>query len=99
VTARRPQARDLDGRRCQALQKFRGDGYLHTLLAARARGVGVGWVSILEPDVVTRALDVPESWHLIGYLCVGYPRGDDDRRRLCALVGKSATPARKRFVR
>ena len=51
-------------------------------LAARTRGVGVGWVSILEPDVVTRVLDVPESWELIGYLCVGYPRGDDDRPAL-----------------
>jgi len=51
-------------------------------LAARARGVGVGWVSILEPDVVTRVLEVPESWELIGYLCVGYPRGEDDKPAL-----------------
>jgi 5,6-dimethylbenzimidazole synthase len=51
-------------------------------LAARTRGVGVGWVSILEPDVVTRVLDVPESWELIGYLCVGYPLRDDDRPAL-----------------
>jgi len=51
-------------------------------LAARARGVGVGWVSILEPDVVTRLLEVPESWELIGYLCVGYPRGEDDKPAL-----------------
>ena len=51
-------------------------------LAARARGVGVGWVSILEPEVVTRALEVPESWELIGYLCLGYPRNDDNRPAL-----------------
>ena len=51
-------------------------------LAARARGVGVGWVSILEPDVVGRVLDVPESWEFIGYLCVGYPRDEDDRPAL-----------------
>lgn len=42
-------------------------------LAARAEGIGVGWVSILEPEVVTRALDVPESWSLIAYLCLGRP--------------------------
>jgi 5,6-dimethylbenzimidazole synthase len=42
-------------------------------LAARAEGLGVGWVSILEPDVVTRALDVPETWTLIAYLCLGWP--------------------------
>jgi 5,6-dimethylbenzimidazole synthase len=47
---------------------------VHTLwLAARAEGVGVGWISIIEPDVVTRALDVPESWTLVAYLCVGWP--------------------------
>lgn len=49
-------------------------GAVHTLwLAARAEGIGVGWVSILEPEVVTRALDVPEGWSLVAYLCVGYP--------------------------
>ena len=42
-------------------------------LAARAAGLGVGWISILEPDVVTRVLDVPESWTLIAYLCIGLP--------------------------
>lgn len=42
-------------------------------LAARARGLGVGWVSILEPDAVTALLDVPESWQLVAYLCVGWP--------------------------
>lgn len=42
-------------------------------LAARARGVGVGWVSILEPAEVARALDAEAGWSLIAYLCVGYP--------------------------
>ena len=49
-------------------------GAVHTLwLAARAEGIGVGWVSILEPDVVTEALDVPADWTLVAYLCVGWP--------------------------
>ena len=43
-------------------------------LATRARGIGVGWVSILEPARVRAALEVPESWHLVAYLCVGHPR-------------------------
>jgi 5,6-dimethylbenzimidazole synthase len=51
-------------------------------IAARARGVGVGWVSILEPAIVTRALDVPESWELIAYLCVGYPLYEEDKPEL-----------------
>ena len=42
-------------------------------LAARARGLGVGWVSILEPVAVARLLDVPEAWRLVAYLCVGHP--------------------------
>jgi 5,6-dimethylbenzimidazole synthase len=42
-------------------------------LAARAEGLGLGWVSILEPQVVHRALDVPEAWTLVAYLCIGWP--------------------------
>ena len=42
-------------------------------LAARAEGLGVGWISILEPKIVCRILDVPETWSLVAYLCVGRP--------------------------
>ena len=42
-------------------------------LAARAEGLGVGWVSILDPVLLARDLDVPADWRLIGYLCVGWP--------------------------
>jgi 5,6-dimethylbenzimidazole synthase len=49
-------------------------GAITTLwLAARARGIGVGWVSILEPAEVSRVLEVPDAWDLVAYLCVGYP--------------------------
>ncbi len=48
---------------------------VHTLwLAARARGLGVGWVSIVQPDNVKRILEVSEDWRLIAYLCIGYPQ-------------------------
>lgn len=47
---------------------------VHALwLMARAFGLGLGWVSILEPETVTRLLDVPAHWRLIAYLCLGYP--------------------------
>lgn len=47
---------------------------VHTLwLAARANGLGVGWVSILDPAVVHDILEVPPAWSLIAYLCLGYP--------------------------
>jgi 5,6-dimethylbenzimidazole synthase len=49
-------------------------GAVHGLwLAARAHGVGVGWVSIIEPERVRSILDVPESWSLVAYLCLGWP--------------------------
>ena len=47
---------------------------IHTLwLAARARGIGLGWVSILDPAEAQRILAVPETWSLVAYLCLGYP--------------------------
>jgi 5,6-dimethylbenzimidazole synthase len=42
-------------------------------LYARAKNLGVGWVSILDPKDVCRALDVPPAWKLIAYLCAGFP--------------------------
>ncbi len=42
-------------------------------LAARARGLGLGWVSILDPDRLCRDLAVPESYALVGYFCLGWP--------------------------
>jgi 5,6-dimethylbenzimidazole synthase len=41
-------------------------------LAARAEGVGVGWVSILGPDDLRNILQVPEGVVPVAYLCVGY---------------------------
>ncbi|MEO9821900.1 MAG: 5,6-dimethylbenzimidazole synthase [Paracoccaceae bacterium] len=52
---------------------------IHTLwLAARAENVGMGWVSILDPDKVSAALEVPPSWSLTGYLCLGYAETETD---------------------
>lgn len=52
-------------------------GAIHTLwLAARAAGLGLGWVSILDPVGVAATLDVDSGWHFIAYLCVGYPEID-----------------------
>jgi len=42
-------------------------------LAARAAGLGVGWVSILDPLEISRLLEAPPSWKLVAYLCVGWP--------------------------
>lgn len=41
-------------------------------LAARAEGLGVGWVSILRHDDLRNALGIPRSVQPIAYLCVGH---------------------------
>lgn len=51
-------------------------------LAARAEGLGLGWVSILEPTAVTDALEVPAPWRLVAYLCLGTPDAAADRPEL-----------------
>jgi 5,6-dimethylbenzimidazole synthase len=52
---------------------------IHTLwLAARAEGVGVGWVSILDPRTIAEILEVPRDWTFIGHLCIGYPEEEHD---------------------
>lgn len=56
---------------------------IHTLwLAARAEGVGLGWVSIVDPPTVGAMLDAPESWTLIAILCLGFPTEADDTPEL-----------------
>ncbi len=48
----------------------------HFWLAARAEGLGVGWVSIIDPVQLGRDLDVPKGWVLVAYLCAGWPEAD-----------------------
>lgn len=70
---------------------------VHTIwLAARAQSIGMGWVSILDPQGVADALEVSPQWKFIGYFCLGYPQTEDaipelersgwERRRLPASV-------------
>jgi 5,6-dimethylbenzimidazole synthase len=42
-------------------------------LAARAEGIGVGWVSIVEPEVLRTELRLPRGVDPVAYLCVGHP--------------------------
>lgn len=41
-------------------------------LAARAEGIGVGWVSILDPQQLAGVLGLPEHVYPLAYLCLGY---------------------------
>ena len=41
-------------------------------LMARSLNIGVGWVSVVDPEAVKKALNAPSNYELIGYLCIGY---------------------------
>jgi 5,6-dimethylbenzimidazole synthase len=47
-------------------------------LAARAEGLGVGWVSILDTAAARATLDLPADWSFVAYLCLGWPEQEDD---------------------
>lgn len=68
-------------------------------LAARAEGIGVGWVSILRPDRIPEILSIPPAWRFIAYLCLGYPKcqfprpeleyaGWEARKRAAAFIAR-----------
>jgi cobalamin biosynthetic protein CobC len=66
---------------------------VHTLwLAARAEGLGLGWVSILDPAAVAAALDLPAAWRLVGYFCLGHPEREDERPELERLAWERRRP-------
>ena len=66
-------------------------------LAARTEGIGVGWISILDPLAIKKLLRIPARSQLVAYLCLGYVRefsavpdlerdGWEQRARLTPLV-------------
>lgn len=69
---------------------------VHTLwLAARAAGLGLGWVSILDPATIKAALDVDPDWTFIGYFCLGYPKVETDVPELERLGWEQRRPIRR----
>lgn len=61
-------------------------------LAARAEGVGMGWVSILEEDAVKKVLSIPPQVRVVGYLTLGYVHGFFKKAELEARGWKSRDP-------
>lgn len=51
-------------------------------LAARAEGLGVGWVSIFHEKALQDALGIPEHIVPIAYLCIGYVSHFKDKPEL-----------------
>ena len=72
---------------------------IHTLwLAARARGIGMGWLSILEPQEVARSLTVPADWRFTAYLCLGWPEEEHLDPELERHGWQARTDWRTRFI-
>lgn len=72
-------------------------------LAARVEGLGMGWVSIFDPDELARLLGMPAGAKPLAVLCLGYvdefyerpmleQEGWDARRDLADLVGENRWP-------
>src|SRR5216684_6682179 len=51
-------------------------------LAARAEGLGVGWVSILRNDALHRIFSIPDELIPVAYLCIGYVASFPERPAL-----------------
>jgi len=67
-------------------------------LALRAAGLGLGWVSILDPEAACDALQVPASYKLIGYLCIGWPEEEHIDPELVRCGWQDRTAAGRRVV-
>jgi 5,6-dimethylbenzimidazole synthase len=73
---------------------------IHTLwLAATAEGLGLGWVSILEPDYVAAALQTPPEWRFLAWLCLGYPEEARQRPLLETLGWEQRAPLAETILR
>lgn len=61
-------------------------------LAARAEGLGVGWVSIMDPERLRRALEIPRGIVPVAYLCLGTVSGFHPRPELEAAGWRPRLP-------
>jgi 5,6-dimethylbenzimidazole synthase len=64
-------------------------------LAARAEGLGVGWVSILSEERLKEILRIPVHVTVVGYLCVGYPERFEAKPELETIGWLDRLPLRK----
>lgn len=73
-----PQGAGLGRRTMPEMIEYSAVAAMNTLwLAARAEGLGLGWVSILDPAALSALLDVPPAWKFVGYFCLGYAERDE----------------------
>lgn len=81
VTLMPQRERHLIGRRTMPQMDLASIGCAiqNMWLAARAEGIGLGWVSFFEPEDLARLLELPEGSSPVALLCIGhvaafYPR-------------------------
>ncbi len=68
------QGHGLGRRTMPEMLRYSTVSAINTLwLVARMHGLGVGWVSIVEPAEIGPALGVPSEWSLTAILCIGWP--------------------------
>ena len=78
-----PQGSGVGRRTMPEMAEYSVVAAIHTIwLAARAEGIGLGWVSILEPREIAAILEVPPAWRFIGYFCLGWPETEADTPEL-----------------
>ncbi len=72
-------------------------------LAARAEGLGVGWVTLFRPEELSELVAAPERVATLGWLCIGWPderppdpglerRGWSTRQPLASVVVRERFP-------
>ncbi|MGO1462299.1 MAG: 5,6-dimethylbenzimidazole synthase [Marinobacter sp.] len=61
-------------------------------LAARAEGIGVGWVSIIDQGELAKILNLPDNVYPLAYLCLGYVSEFADQPELEAKGWRSRLP-------
>jgi 5,6-dimethylbenzimidazole synthase len=92
------QGRGLGRRTMPEMAAYSAVAAIHTMwLAARAEGIGMGWVSILTPGRLNKILNVPDAWQFLGYFCVGYPQAEADVPEL-ERAGWERRRAAKKFI-
>jgi uroporphyrin-III C-methyltransferase/precorrin-2 dehydrogenase/sirohydrochlorin ferrochelatase len=67
-------------------------------LAAREAGLGLGWVSILDPASVAATLKVPANWKFVGYLLLGWPEEEHLDPELERYGWQPRTPFESRYT-
>jgi 5,6-dimethylbenzimidazole synthase len=95
-----PQGHGLGRHTMPEMIEYSAVTAVHTIwLAARAQGIGMGWVSILDPLMVATLLSVPADWKFIGYFCLGFPQLDDTAPELEQAGWEKRRPPSSMIVR